>query len=377
MITLELNGIEHEGFTSISVTRSLNAISGAYSFNLTSDGKVSLPTYGGQPCRVLIGDIPVVNGFIETISASYDSSEHTLSLTGRDKTADVIDSSTLIDEVTANVSLKSLIQQALSTNGIYDILVKNNVFGLAHFGANDTEAAECGETIFSFISKYAKKRNVLLTSDGDGNIVITRVGTQQAETSLINAVNGEENNILTATGNYNATQLFHKYVVRAQKNPVVEWKGRPTEVTPNTAAAEDQSAEITDGDIRETRTLEISGQLTGSKNDCQDLVGWTSNIRRGKGFKYTATVQGFHQDEAKTRLWVPNELVMIQDDFIGASESLESTMLIDKVTYNFDTDGGSTTTIECIDKNSYSIQKPSPITAGNNATPIWHGRALS
>jgi len=108
--------------------------------------------------------------------------------------------------------------------------------------------------------------------------------------------------------------------------------------------------------VRATRILEIRADQPGSKEDSENFATWTRNIRRAKAFSYTAVVQGHYQDEAKTRLWVPNEIVSINDDFIGMNSQLNAKMLIDTVEYKQNLEDGTTTIITCVDKNAYTLQ---------------------
>jgi prophage tail gpP-like protein len=350
MIFLEVDGISYEGFTEVSVTRSVASLSGSFSFRATSKPENPLPFKIGQSCRVLIDDNPVINGFIESVNVSYGGNEHEISIAGRDKTMDVIDCSTLLKEISGTVSIESVIKKILQANGLTDIEVINNVPGLKNFGAGDVESAEIGETRFEFMDRYARKRQVLLTGDGNGNIVITRSGLISAQTALVRLTGGE-NNILSANVNYSETNLFNKYIVRSQLNPVALEGG---EVTAGEVAS--QSGEAIDSDVRNTRVTEIRPEQSGSDDDSKQRALWNKNISRAKSFNYTATVQGFYQDVSETRLWIPNEIVPVRDDFAGMTSTVDAKLLINSVTYNFSNDSGSTTTLTCIDKDSYTLE---------------------
>lgn len=352
MIFLEVDGVPYEGFTEISVLRAIGAISGSYSFKTTSDKKVSLPIQEGQSCRVLIDEFPVINGFIETVGVDYDATTHNIELAGRDKTMDVIDCSTLTKELSGTLSLEIIIRKILDGNGLQNIQVINNVSGLKPFKDGDVESAEVGETLFEYMEKYSRKRQVLLTGDGNGNIIITRSGITEAQTSLLNVVNGVDNNVLSGRGSYSGTDLFNTYTVLSQQNPVaLENAG-----SISNADLVNQPGTVTDGDVRTTRVFEIRPDQSGSKEDSGNLALWTRNVRRARAFNYTAVVQGHYQDEAKTRLWVPNEIVSINDDFVGMSSQLNAQMLIDTIEYKIGNDSGSTTSITCVDKNAYTLQ---------------------
>jgi prophage tail gpP-like protein len=352
MITLEVDSTPYQGFTEISVLRSVGAISGSFSFTATSSKKISLPIQMGQSCRVLINETPVINGYVEAVNIDYDANTHNIGISGRDKTMDVIDSSTVIKELSGTLSLKQVIRQILDGNGLQNIGITNLVSGLKSFNSGDIESAEVGETVFEYIDKYARKRQVLLTGDGDGNIVITRSGTTNAITSLLNVINGTNNNILSASASYAETNLFNKYTVRSQQNPVA-LKNSGSISTANLVS---QSGTATDNEVRATRILEVRPSQSGSSKDSKEFALWLKNINRGKSFNYTAVIQGYYQDLDQTKLWIPNEIVSIKDDFIGMSSQLNAEMLIDTVEYKLSNTEGSTTVITCVDKNAYTLE---------------------
>ena len=352
MIFLEVDGQQYEGFTEISVVRSVASLSGAFNFRATSKQRNPLPVREGQACTVLIDDNKVIDGYIETVNIEYDSTSHTISIAGRDKTMDVIDSSTLTKELSGTLQIEAVIRKILDGNGLTDIEVINNVSGLAPFKDGDIESAEVGESRFEYMERYSRKRQVLLTGDGSGNIVITRSGATNAQTSLLNVIGGDNNNIKSGRTSYSGTGLFNRYVVRSQQNPVaLEGAGSIT-----ASELVSQSGEATDSEVRASRILEIRPDQSGSNNDSKQFATWSKNIARAKSFGYSAVVQGHYQDEAGTRLWAPNEIVSVKDDFAGMESRVDAKLLIKSVEYKLSDSEGSTTEITCVDKNSYTLQ---------------------
>lgn len=352
MIFLEVEGVEYTGFTEVSVLRSVGSLSGSFSFSTTAQPQQPLPVEEGQSCRVLIGANPVIDGFIENVNVSYDATSHTIEITGRDKVADVIDSSTILKELSGTLSLEAVIRRVLDANGLETIDIINNVSGLKPFKKGDIESAEIGETAFEYIEKYAKKRQVLLTGDGEGNIVITRSGTTEAQTALLNVIDGTNNNILSGNASYSGAELFNRYIVKSQLNPVALDDGS------NTPSSDlvNQSGEAIDESVRSTRILELKPDQSSSSEDSKQFAIWGKNIRRARAFNYTAVIQGFYQDEDQTRLWLPNELVSIKDDFAGMIETVDAQMLIDTIEYRLNDENGSTTILTCVDKDAYTLQ---------------------
>lgn len=349
-ITLELNGNRYDGFTSINVFKSLETISGSFNFSATSDDILVFPVKVGSPCRVLIDNTPIITGFIETVSVSYDSGMHSLEISGRDKTCDIIDSSVVgKKEFTGPISLTQIITTSLSNNSITGISVINGAGTIAKFEDSDLFGAGVGETLFGFLEKYARKRQVLLSSNGDGNIVLARAGTTRAITALQNIVGGQANNIKSGSISYDFTQRFNKYIIQSQLNNAALFDADGT----STDNAVSQTGEATDDKIkRASRQLEITSNSSDDKITLKDLATWHCNLRRARGTTYKVVVQGFYQDEENTRLWVNNELVQVVDDFAD----VRATLLVQSVEYNFSLKSGSTTTINLVDQDAYTLE---------------------
>ena len=349
MITLEVKGNKFKGFTDISVFRSVETISGSFSFSATNDDVVSFPIKAGDPCRILIKNESVIDGFVESLQVSYDADTHSIALSGRDKTADVIDSSVIgKKEFVGPISLKNIIETTLSDNGITGISVINKAGSIESFKEGEFFSAEIGATVFEFIEKYARKRQVLLTTDGNGNIILARAGTDTAIITLQTIKGGTENNILSANVNYDFTQRFNKYIMESQLNPSAFSFGADVD----NANVVNQSGTDTDDKIRESRQLRIMSGSSDSSGDLGNLATWHANLRRARSTDYSIVVQGFHQDDAQTKLWIPNQLVQIIDEFADVS----ATLLIRSVEYNFNLTTGSTTTISLVDKDAYTLE---------------------
>jgi len=208
--------------------------------------------------------------------------------------------------------------------------------------------ASVGEGLFDFIEKYARKRQVLLSSDGDGNIVLNRAGTSRALTPLLNKLNGQSNNIKSGNISYDTTQRFNKYIMQSQLNNSAVSNSSGT----NTQDAVSQEGQATDNKIRASRQIELVSNSSDSSVTLKDLASWHANLRRVRGTIYDVVVQGFYQDESNTRLWVNNELVRVEDDFAD----VKATLLIRSVRYKFDLESGSTTKLSLVDKDAYTLE---------------------
>lgn len=355
-IILEVNGVEFTGFTNISVSKSMEGLSTLFSFTATSreiivNGNrvlVDEPKVQDE-ARVFIDGTLISTGFIDDLSISYSADGHSISVSGRDQTGDLIDSSFYQQSKEYKQrDLKRLIEIALKDNGYTNIKVINEVDNIGKlessedpnsFGSSATARVADGDTIFSFIDKYAKKLQVLLVTNVDGNIVITREGLSGAGGSLISVKGGENNNILSANLNVTTKDRFRYMEVYSQAD---------NSSFLLTSVKQEASAE--DTQIRAPRRKRVSAKVSTEKNLLTNLAKWQVNINRAKGQRYDCKVAGYYTDKEQGSIWKINTLVQVRDDKC----QLDGEFLIQGVTYT-KSGAGSFTDLSVVNKGAFTL----------------------
>jgi len=349
MIILEVAGNRYEGFTDISIFRSIETISGSFSFSATTAPGNLFPIKAGNTCAVFIDGNQVINGYVDSVDVSYDSSTHSITISGRDRTCDLVDSSLVGVKEFNGMSLTSIIQKVLADNNMSVIKVINNTNStLEPFSNLDPSSSPVSQTLFEFLEGLARKRQVLLSADGTGNIALTRSGATTAETVLQNNINNTLNNIKSATASYDLSQRFNKYVLQSGQN--IQAFAFASDLGYDNASSQD--GESIDSNIRESRVSEVISETSDSSTNLKELATWTKNLSIARSTQYSCTVQGYYSDKSNTTLWQPNMLVQVSDDFAD----INAILLIKSVEYNLDLNAGSTTTLTLVDKSAYTLQ---------------------
>jgi len=346
---LEVNGESFEFFSNLSVTRSIETLSGTFNFQATIRKGNTFPIKSGDACRVFLDDVSVIDGFAEKVSSKGSSVEHSINVSGRDKTADLVDSS-VVKNLTFQgaISLKRIIENVLTDLGLSGVSVIDESGGIPDFTAQDREAGGIGVNAFDFLGKYARKRQVLLTTNGSGNIIITRGGGQLIDTALLHQLNGtSSNNVLNYEVTYDESKRFYEYKVKSQLNPSIGMNDGSS-TTPKVLV--DQSGMAIDSGIRKSRKLTLNAESSSSNTVSKNRALIEANLRRARAKTYRAAVQGFSINP-KEGLWRPNLLVRIVDDFA----QVDAQMLIRSVNYNQSL-SGSITTLEFVVKDAYTLQ---------------------
>jgi len=341
MIFLEIGGKKYEGFTEINVGKSIETISGSFGFSAVCEAPVVFPFKVGQKARVLIDNTPIITGYIDSTLISYTGNTRTISITGRDKTADLIDSSLKGNiEFNTGVSLKQVIEKVLANLGITDIKVFDNA-GTEKFKKTDLISGSPEDNAFGFIEKYCRLRQVLITADADGNIVLTRGGKEIMQASLISEKNNPQNNILSASISYTNSNRFYSISVLAQGNP---------SVAESVLGVVSLEGNATDGEIRNGRNLTIRAEHSSDNQTNKNRAIWEVNFRRAKSIEYSLAVKNWVAPTGE--VWLPNKLVKVRDTI----SDINAFMLISSCRYILNANEGQKTEITLCSKDAFDLE---------------------
>lgn len=354
---LEVNGVQYDNFTSASCEIRLDALANTFSFEAVAAEGEELPFKGGEKCQVIVEGQVVLTGSIEVVDVDYDANDHIILVQGRDKTGDLLDSSLdAISDLRAPITLKEIIEKVIDNIGA-DIKVIESVTTLPFEAAQDIAAPEPGDNAFSFLEKYSRKRQVLLTSDGDGNVVITSGSGAAAAGSIQHIIGANDNNVLASSFSFDTTGRYNSYKIASQLNPFALNLAGETGLD----SVVSQSGGTSDPDIRIGRQMVLIAEAPSSNDQNFDRAKWEANIRKARGLVYSVTVSGYRVDptDPTSDLWRENRLYQIVDDYLGKSEP----MLSNSVTFTLDVDGGQQTSIGFVDQKAYSLELAKPQTS--------------
>ncbi len=379
MISLEVNGQVYSTWTDIQVETSLESVSGVFKFSAVTAKASPFPIKPGQPCTVLINNKSVIKGFVDKVNVSYDANSHSYIVEGRDQTCDIIDGT--VDhkiEFKGTVTLKQVIETTLQHINCSHIKVIDNVPDAAPFSKTELIAASIGENAFEFIEKYSRKRQVLLTTDGEGNVVITRASTIHSGFQLLNEIDGQKNTIKKANVEYNDSLRFNSYKFWSQGNPGGHGdkenadigdtdspdpvQGGEDEFADPQGTGEDQSqdlipkelvsrtGEYVDSDIRPSRVFNQMAESSSKNEDATERAKWEGQLRKAKSREYSCLVVG-HSGIDNGSPYKPNTLVSVRDDFVSIHEDL----IITKVTSRMSLNEGSCTELTLVSAADLSL----------------------
>lgn len=307
-VQLSINGVNHYGWEEIEIRRGIEQIAGSFKLKLSNRWKKDAAARNinaGDACSVQVDGQVVITGHVDDVSTELEAKNHSIEVTGRDATGDLVDCSA----DAADFKDQDLTQIALTLC---------QPFGIPVAAATDVGAkfskftAELGETVFEVLEKAARYRGVLLMSDGLGGLIITRAGTTRIGTSLV-----EGKNIFAATGHVSWRDRFSSYKAISQLPDAESLNGTDASTAPSGTATDDK--------IDRHRPLIIQPAEAADAATLKIIAEHERNVRYGRSRKPTITVQGWQHAGG---VWHPNYLVPLTAPTLNA----KATLLISTVT---------------------------------------------
>jgi len=352
MITVEIRGVDYQGI--VIGELNINMAHASSSFNLTASAKPnsSYPFRANDSVRIKVDGIVRLTGYIDAVIPRYNDTQHSITIIGRDQTADFIDSS-LPDGIQFEgpISLKVMFETILRQMGLSHIGVIDTTT-IKDFSEDEFLSSSVGMNAFEFIESYARKRQSLIGTDGSGNFVIQKGSKVSLKSQLINRIGNPDgqNNIKSGSGNYDLSSRYNKYIFHSQKNP----SAKAFSFAETTITEPISSVEIDDS-IRSGRTLIQYLEQAGDADDCTERAKWEANYRRIKSQQPIILISG--NSGVDGEMYQVNKQIYILDEFLD----LDAKMLITGLKFinavsSPEGGVGSTTTFTLAPSDAYTVQ---------------------
>lgn len=363
IVSLSVNGIRYEGWLSVSIDHGIDQLAGAYSLDITD--KWSGQTSGwaiqaGDSCVVKIGQDTVITGYVDVVDSILDKQSHSISVTGRDKTGDLVDCAVATKEYSGQ-NFEFIATDVCKPFGIYvDTQLQSTENGYsgkiekkqATTGGSKIprQSTETGDTCHEFLKKIAGIQAVLLISDRNGGLLITRSGLAgRATDSLI-----EGENIKSIQFTHDFTNLFSNISIKGQAHRAKTTHGQTLDAKEATLAKGDVTRAQSSGSVGRYRPLVIEADQQADAARCQRVAEWEASTREAKSRAVNVTVQGWRQSDGL--LWRINTTTIVQSQSMRLNEE----MLISNLTFGLDLSGGSITTLTLYPKEAFDLLPEMP-----------------
>ncbi|MBP2840434.1 phage baseplate assembly protein [Pseudomonas sp. PNP] len=312
-VTLSAGGHDYAGWKDVNISAGLERQARDFTVSITwkwpNGGDVPVRIRQGEEVEVRIGEDLLLTGYVFSTPIRYDGTSITLSISGRSKTADLVDCAAINSPGQWRGQSVQKIVEALA--GEYGIKVVNEA--TVTLGLDD-HTIEPGETAFESIDRLLTLSRLFSTDDGRGRLVIATPGTAGRAVDALEL----GKNILTGDAALDFSNVFSEYITRGQRS------GTDTSFG---VAASEVEARLADDRVsrRRVKVIHQSGQMTTKM--ARDRVQWERANALSKAMAINYTVQGWRQSSGE--LWRHNMIVRVIDPLIG----LDRDMLISEITY--------------------------------------------
>ncbi|MGA5655267.1 phage baseplate assembly protein [Rahnella contaminans] len=347
-IVLTLGGQSFTGWTSASVSRSIENAAGQFQLGVAKPVGTSLDALKpGLAAKLTINGQAVVTGWLDELNPSISTDSFSISVTGRDKTGDLVDCAAVYQG--GMWSGRTLAQIAADLCKPFGIAVRWEVSDAAAGKAFSSFKLEHSETVYEALGRASRMRGVLMTSNAAGDLVFTQPGTASAGSLELGKT------LLSLEYNHSWHDRFSLYKVVGGH----ACGGSVGDALTDVAQVTGPSAEVSDPEVTRYRpTIKIAD------HNITQQTAWAraDHERRqaiAKSTRFTATVPGWYR--ADGALWDVNFMVTLTAAAFGINAL---PLLIAAVEYQLSGDNGLTTQLTLAPRDGYVV----PVESENKGT---------
>ncbi|HAX5206068.1 TPA: phage tail protein [Escherichia coli] len=326
------------GWISVSVRRSLEHLAGTFELGVMMPGQ-AVPdalTPGGALTLKINGQT-VITGWLDQVRQSLRAGCLQITLSGRDKTGDLVDCSAI--HAGSQWHNRTLAQIAADLCAPFGVAVRWQVNDETAEKAFASFTLETSETVADALSRAARHRGVLVTSNAEGDLVFTQAGETATDTLTL----GE--NLLEADFTDDRRNRYSEYLVKGH--------GRGGGQSGNSATAVALAAPkgtITDSTVQRYRPKVIlADQKIDAEGARQRAV---REMRRAiaRSVRFSATVRGWFRDNGS--LWDVNLLTRVSAERVGVDKQA---LLICQVEFVLDQQSGEITRLLLAPRDGFIV----------------------
>ncbi|MFC3674655.1 phage baseplate assembly protein [Ferrovibrio xuzhouensis] len=293
-VVLKVDGRDYSGWESVRIARGVDRAAADFTLAVT---RQYWPITAGMACEVWIGADRLVTGYVDDVAHSHDSATHRIDVSGRSRTADLIDCGASNRPGQWLGQTAQRIADELAGPFGVPVIVRD---GGAPIPDHQLQQ---GETVMESLHRICAMRSLVPTDDVNGRLILHRPGSGGTAGAL---VAGQGGNVLKATVKFSQRDRFHTYIVKGQQAgfDIAD----PNQIAQPTGTA-------TDPNIRSNRVAVIIAESQADADICARRARWEAANRAGRGLDITVTVPGWRQ--ADGRLWTVDQITSYRDDIIG------------------------------------------------------------
>lgn len=300
-VSLRIGGHAHEMWDSYSIDSDLLVAADAWQFSLgLPAGEMPASVRAGVPVEVRIGNDLVLTGRIDSVARTSTRPARSLSLSGRDGAAVLVDCSAPIFSA-REVTLDAVIATVARPLGIRRVRIESDSSG----GTQEKVSIDPGVTAWDAIQQAAEAEGLWPWFEPDGTLVIGGPNYQAPPVAtLVERLDGNGGNVLDLTMEESIAERYSEVTVLAQAHGTGDSDGKNSVM-----------ARVRDAEMPTHRPLVVVEGDVQSKAEARVLARKKLMDGRLAGMSLTAAVRG-HRTTAG-ELWAPGQRVHVQSQSLG------------------------------------------------------------
>lgn len=275
--------------------------------------------------------IPIFRGYVDSRTRTYSGSSTSLTVSGRSKTADLVDCSAIYKTNTfTNIDFTDMAQKLCEPFGVKVVSYLDSNEKISKYTIKN------GATVFSVLEENARKVGATLTTSLSGELVLSY--SDSAPISDVDIAEGL--NLKQLTEKWDTKKRFSEYIFKGQG---IVSGGKPWE--PNLSIGIKAIAK--DNEVPRYRPLIKASNGKTTNSQLKKNAHWESQVRKGKSLEYQVSLQGWFQGDSG-QPWEINTLT----NLISQRFDINKSLLITDVEFT-KSDSGTETAITLRDPKTY------------------------
>jgi prophage tail gpP-like protein len=344
--SIRLNSVKFDSWISFSFTRDIEGNVGKFTVEASDKSPIESPLQANDKLEIYYNNQVTFTGFVDVISITGSREGSFISYEGRDKLADVVDSS-LPDQAKTrkgDITLKSIIESVFSSLKVNITVIDKTKDKVGDTKVKLQKTGASGSKAMDYLSKLAASLQVWLISDEQGNINIFRAGEEKSDMKMLFLLKGQGyNNIIDASLKIDLSNIYSKIKIRGKGSLVFDINQGSVDETV------DINGSSFEGWARPTRYLELKTEEIRTKQQAEQRAKDEVNLRRAKAFMYNVATNIF--TDTKGIIFKLGQVMEIQDE----QRQVYGRYVIGSFNVRFDRQSGTSVSLDFAPPEAYQI----------------------
>lgn len=328
IVTVEVGGQRYQSWKTVRVAASISDAARSFTLEVAAEAgafETAWTFRAGAEVKIYFNSDMVLHGYVDRYQPRIDGKNAEITITGRSKTADMIDSAA--EKKGGRFEKKNIKQIAEELDkfrcGI-EVGEGVELKEIPHYQIVP------GETVFRALERMARSQGLALMGTAKGSLKITK-GEKKRHAGGI--VEGE--NLLQGEADHNWSNRHSKYIVKGQRA-----------IGSNAENLEIQAA-VDDKELPRYRPTVIVVEEDTDKDRAKGRAETRAKRAAGNALKASVTLQGFRDDDGM--VWEPNRLIWVESAFL----QIQQDMLVESIAFSQDGTAGTKTTLQLVDPKAH------------------------